>query len=61
MMLDDGLRRRLGVEEAMRRIDEGAYRPSPEDVADAILRVWSGEDVADAWQSQRRQDASESA
>ncbi len=61
MMLDDGPRRRLDIEEVRLRIVEGTYRPSSRDVADAILRVWSGEETADAWETQECPDESESA
>ncbi len=44
-----------------RRIEDGTYHPRVEDVATAILRVWSGEETVDAWESQRPSEASDSA
>ena len=49
------------LEQLRRRIEEGTYEPSATAVADAILRVWSGAELADAWTSQGGQDACDDA
>jgi Anti-sigma-28 factor, FlgM len=49
------------IEQLRRRIEDGTYRPPVEAVADAILRVWSGAELADAWTAGNRQEACEDA